>query len=302
VRLPFIQVADEAFEKARELADLLELAFTDVLGRLLLLWKATLTWAPDGSPVDGCVYGPSALRRVASAFLWKGDARVLADRLEEIGFGEHLPGGYRVRGVPARYGNALARQQHISRVRAEAGRAGNAKRWGHRKIANPSQTHRQKETEIETKGRVADAAAHGSRADASPAPGPVAAVLEKRGDPFSQNHHHPPAPLTKGQAFFFRTWDAERAALGMGEDRTPRTPALLRRLDAMLEYAEERDDEVGVLLERMVKDLFRDPGFNRKQLSAALKEQVWAPRLDNAIAAIRAEAEKQERTRKRQRL
>jgi hypothetical protein len=303
VRLPFIQVADEAFEKARELGDIIGLSQAETLGRLLLLWRATLTWAPDGTPVDGSVHGPSALRRVASAFQWREDPTQLADLLEEIGFGQHLPDGYRVRGVPARYGTALARRKHIADVRSKAGKAGNAKRWLDRKIAKPSQTHRQTETETFRRERSAAPFTGAGRTGGSRASAESVAGFEKKSHRDSQSTTTPQPPTVE-QARFVRLWDERRRQARMKpEGGGQLSRDLLTQMQAMIDCAKRResdDPEFGWLaLEQMVSAAISGKGsLNAPTLVVVVQENVWRVRLDRAFGVL-SEVLEQKRERAR---
>lgn len=113
MKLPWLQVAEEVFERAEGLADVLELESDDVvLGRLLKLWKAAIGWGDPNKPPDGVVKGTHAAQRIASAFRWKGPPDLLIEALVEFGFLEAIRGGFRVKGL-GRYKSAFFRNKNL---------------------------------------------------------------------------------------------------------------------------------------------------------------------------------------------
>lgn len=113
MKLPWLQVAEEVFERAEGLADVLQLESDDVvLGRLLKLWKAAMGWGDPNKPPDGIVKGAHAAQRIASAFRWKGSPDLLIEALTEFGFLEAIRGGFRVRGL-SRYKSAFFRNKNL---------------------------------------------------------------------------------------------------------------------------------------------------------------------------------------------
>ena len=122
--LHYLRVERDTVARARELAGILGLTQRDALGGLVMLWDNGLAWTPPDRAPDGVVRGPNALRRVASAFGWGGPPRELCDALSELGWGEYLPDGYRLKGVAERYAEAWQKATGLSLARAESGRLG----------------------------------------------------------------------------------------------------------------------------------------------------------------------------------
>jgi hypothetical protein len=100
MRLPWIQVADEAFERGVELAALLDVPEAQAVGHLALLWRWALS-RPSDEKLDGIVSGDRAVASIEAGARWTGQRGALVDALVEVGLvgasrnGDH----YRVKGL-----------------------------------------------------------------------------------------------------------------------------------------------------------------------------------------------------------
>lgn len=100
MRLPWIQVAEEAWGISRELSGLLpRVKPQQARGLLLDLWAWGLSLGPEDQLPDGVVRHPRAVARMAGAVEWTRDPEELAAALEAVGVIERLPDGIRVRGM-----------------------------------------------------------------------------------------------------------------------------------------------------------------------------------------------------------
>lgn len=110
MRLPFLQVDSEAFERAVELAALLEVSEAQALGHLCHLWRWCLS-RPQDEALTGEVGGPSPVALLEAGARWQGRRGALTESLLAIGLLEAVDdaGNYRVRGL-GRYRDALVRQ------------------------------------------------------------------------------------------------------------------------------------------------------------------------------------------------
>lgn len=101
MRLPHLQLKQEAFGLARRLGALLGVDEFKTLGHLCHLWAAALEWGPREAPPTGIIAGPLAARMLAGAIGWTGDVDLLTSALVACGAVEALSDGYRVRGLDA---------------------------------------------------------------------------------------------------------------------------------------------------------------------------------------------------------
>lgn len=86
MRLPHLQVAQESWAKARELAALLGINRHHAMGLLLDLWAWALELGPADEPPEGKLSGPNTLKRMAGALEFPGlHAVELADALQDVG-------------------------------------------------------------------------------------------------------------------------------------------------------------------------------------------------------------------------
>lgn len=138
--MPWLQVAEEVFERAQALADMLGLDGDDVaLGRLLKFWRAALTWGDPNKPPEGLVVGPHAAQRITSAFRWKGPPEQLIAALVEVGFLGRIRRGYRVRGL-SRYRSCFLRNHNLNAD-------GSKRNTNHRAVTERKQRGDRAETE-----------------------------------------------------------------------------------------------------------------------------------------------------------
>lgn len=104
MRLPWVQVTQEAFGLSRSLAGLLGCDRHRALSMLIDLWAWGLDQGPADEPPMGIVNSPRAARMVAGAVEWTGDADELIQALEDLGIVEVFDGGIRVRGMKRYHG------------------------------------------------------------------------------------------------------------------------------------------------------------------------------------------------------
>lgn len=110
MRLPFIQVAQEALTQARGLARLLKTNQPHALGLLNLLWAWALTLGDEDKPPDGVALTPHAPEIMAGSIGWDGDSDALLQALIAVGAVEKLEIGLRVKGMD-RYAAAWEKAQ-----------------------------------------------------------------------------------------------------------------------------------------------------------------------------------------------
>ena len=104
MRLPWVQVTQEAFGLSRSLAGLLGCDRHRALSLLIDLWAWGLDQGPADEPPQGMVINPRAARMLAGAVEWAGDADELLQALEDLGAVEILDEGVRVRGMRRYHG------------------------------------------------------------------------------------------------------------------------------------------------------------------------------------------------------
>lgn len=99
MRLPFIQVTQETWAKARMLAGLLAISRREAMGLIADLWAWGVDLGPQDEAPTGEVRGTKAPQKLAGALEWAGDARALVDALVEVELVAETPEGLRVRGL-----------------------------------------------------------------------------------------------------------------------------------------------------------------------------------------------------------
>ena len=117
MRLPWMQIGLDAWDRAKVLAALLGCDRHRAMSLQLDLWK----WAVErgeGMP-DGLVVGRNPAVQVAGALEWVGKAQEVADALVEAGLMDVVEGGFRVKGLD-RYEATFERQEADRRRKAEA--------------------------------------------------------------------------------------------------------------------------------------------------------------------------------------
>lgn len=120
MRLPFIQIRSEAFDRAAELAALLEIDEAKALGHLAFLWRWMLSAPGDEAPT-GVVPGTGAVAvlRFETGARWTGQRGVFLAALVDLGLVERLgEDSMRIRGAKL-YSEAWEKQER-SRERAKA--------------------------------------------------------------------------------------------------------------------------------------------------------------------------------------
>lgn len=132
MRLPWIQVSMESWERAKVLAALLGCDRHRAMSLQLDLWKWALESAGERIP-DGMIVGRLPSVQVAGATEWVGKATELTDAMVEAGVLDVVEGGFRVRGLD-RYEAFFERQEADRRRKAEA----RAKRAGPQEVQRKS--------------------------------------------------------------------------------------------------------------------------------------------------------------------
>lgn len=209
MRLPYLQVDSEAFERAVELAALLGVSEAQAVGHLVLLWRWCLS-RPQDEALEGLVGGAKAGALLEAGSRWDGQAGALVEALMEVGLVEMdaAAAAFRVRGLD-RYRSTIARKE-TDRDRKRAVRRTSAGRPADKVGQNASELELELEPEKTT--YVAPAAP-------SPAPETVPqrpthiAILEA-----------PDTPTDSwGVDEFFRWYQAERVegVDGLPQERPP---------------------------------------------------------------------------------
>jgi len=112
VKLPFIQVTQETWEYAAQLAALRGIDEGVAFRLVCDLWRWGLSLGPDAAPPEGICDSPRAERLLAAAVRWVGEAGPLVDDLVDLGLVARMPGGIRVRGM-SRYHSAWRKNRRL---------------------------------------------------------------------------------------------------------------------------------------------------------------------------------------------
>lgn len=96
--LPWLQVEQEAFERAVELAAVLEIGEAQALGHLVWLWRWALS-RPADTELSGLVSGPTAIAQIEAGARWKGGRGALVTALAELGLAAEEETSHRVKGL-----------------------------------------------------------------------------------------------------------------------------------------------------------------------------------------------------------
>ncbi len=187
MHLPYLQITNEAWDYAQQLAGLTGVSIGDAFIALCDLWRWGLKMGPDNEPPQGVCASPLAVERMASTMRWHGDKQRLTDVLVDLGLIQLLPVGLRVRGM-MRYWSAWKKnrprdwsawaERNPDLARSFAERSSDGERTGavqlppeNRSVQKPqTQTQTQKETPTTTGGQ----APKKSEPPPDPAPKPVA--------------------------------------------------------------------------------------------------------------------------------
>lgn len=117
--VPWLQVQEEGFERAVELAVLLDLSEAAALGHLVWLWRGALS-RPSDVELSGRVVGPTAVAQIEAWARWRGPRGALVAALVSLGLVAEEADDKRVRGLD-RYAPLLAKRA-ADRERAAKGR------------------------------------------------------------------------------------------------------------------------------------------------------------------------------------
>lgn len=136
MRLPFIQVQQDAFPRVKLLAGYLRVSRREAMGLAVDLWATGVELTPEGTPDDlvGVFTEADPAGMLAAALEWP-DPQALYSALVRAGLVETIgEAGFRIKGLRDLYAEALS----LSNKRSEAGRRGAAKRWqgGNNAMAN----------------------------------------------------------------------------------------------------------------------------------------------------------------------
>lgn len=110
MRLPYLQVTQETWSKARMLAGLLGITRHEAFGLIADLWAWAIDLGPADAPPTGEFRSPRAIRIMAAAVEWRGDPEELAGAFVDLELIERLPDAVRVRGL-SRYQRTWEKNQ-----------------------------------------------------------------------------------------------------------------------------------------------------------------------------------------------
>lgn len=99
MRVPWLQVTDEAFELGDQLERTLNAPENWGFRAVGELWRWGLSLGTNDAPPDGICASPRAARLMAAAMRWRGDLDELVDVLCDMGLIERLDVGLRVKGT-----------------------------------------------------------------------------------------------------------------------------------------------------------------------------------------------------------
>lgn len=210
--LPWLQVDEEAFERAAELAALLDISEAQALGHLVFLWRWALS-RPGDAELSGLVEGPRRVALVEAGARWEGERGALVDALFEVGLMEALPDALRVRGLE-RYREQLAKRvADRERKRSSAGIPTDVRRNSNGSDAEVQRTapgkSGQMQMQTQTQSEKATAADAGSAVE------------------WHQNLEAPTAPVETWDARdFWRWFQVQRRAGGLLVEKWPHPRAL----------------------------------------------------------------------------
>lgn len=117
--LPWLQVDEEAFERAVELAALLEVDEAQAMGHLVHLWRWALS-RPADPELSGEVRGATAIVQIEAGARWRGVRGALVGALVELGLIAEEDAGRRVKGLE-RYRAQLEKRAQDRERKASSG-------------------------------------------------------------------------------------------------------------------------------------------------------------------------------------
>lgn len=275
MRLPFLQIDQDALIRARTLAGLLAIPAAHGIGLAVSLFAWALDMAPDGD-LSGHIRDANPAEMVAAGVGWTGDSQRLYLALQRVGFIEVAAMANacdRIRGL-SRYEAATTTKA----ARSEAGRKGAAARWGKRgeapqpmanacdsdaiRMANDAQT--QTQTQI----LKAQAGVRAPEPDTPPPVEPTAPVQAELLPPGAGDRRQPDSP---GAAF--------RRKRGQPKAKPVRHAAL--RLAVSEAFQESRGSCYGFLpkddapLDRLTAIATQEDILGRWRIGLAQPEGKW---------------------------
>lgn len=99
MRLPFLQVTQETWTKAKMLARVLGISRQHAFALVCDLWAWALDVGPSDEPPTGIVTSPRATEMMAGALEWTGEPAALANAFVDVGLIEWAGDTIRVRGM-----------------------------------------------------------------------------------------------------------------------------------------------------------------------------------------------------------
>lgn len=152
--LPWLQVEQEAFERAVELAAVLEIGEAQALGHLVWLWRWALS-RPADTDLTGLVSGPTAIAQIEAGARWKGERGALVAALAALGLASAEDTAHRVKGLDRYREQLQKRAQERERKANWKERSGDAEetrkeRGKDRPVQRQSQTQSQTQSQRST--------------------------------------------------------------------------------------------------------------------------------------------------------
>lgn len=149
MRLPWLQVDQDAFERAAELAAVLDINEAQAMGHLVFLWRWSLS-RPGDVELSGEVQGQTAVTQVEAGARWKGRRGAFVEVLIELGLvtedGANL---LRVRGLD-RYRKELTKREQDRERQAVARAAARHADVQRTSNGQPADVERQTQTQTQT--------------------------------------------------------------------------------------------------------------------------------------------------------
>lgn len=117
MRLPWLQVDQDAFERGVELAAILGIDEAQAMGHIVHLWRWALS-RPADPELTGTVAGPTSVVQIEAGARWRGERGALVDALVDVGLIEDAGAEQRVRGLE-RYRRELQKRDADRERKAE---------------------------------------------------------------------------------------------------------------------------------------------------------------------------------------